>query len=69
MSYSLTIRRKRRKPAEFIVYFSLLFTFALPFMTAAWVEAVAREGTLNLPGPLARAWVEAERVTQIIFSA
>ena len=60
---------RRRRSAEFVIYFTLLFVLAIPFVTAAWVVDIIRAGTLNLPGPLARAWLEADRITPIIFSA
>ena len=62
-------RPGRRRSAEYAVYFTLIFLFALPFATASWLRDVARRGTLNLRGPWARAWVEADAVTPMIFSA
>ena len=58
-----------KRGAEFIIYFSILFVLAIPFATGAWVLEVIRKGTLNLHGPLARAWAEADRITPLIFSA
>lgn len=58
-----------RRGAEFTLYFIILFVAALPFATTAWVLDVIRKGTLNLHGPLARAWAEADRITPLIFSA
>ncbi|NRB35444.1 MAG: protein pufQ [Rhodobacteraceae bacterium] len=69
MSLDPNPRRKPRRKPEFILYFTILFLVALPFSMVSWVAAIAREGTLNLQGPLARAWVEADRITPIIFSA
>ncbi len=60
---------RRRRDAEFIVYFTLIFLTALPFVSVAWVGEVIRRKTLNLPGPLARAWCEADRITPLIYSA
>ena len=58
-----------RRGAEFTFYFSILFLCAIPFATAAWMIDVFRKQTLNLQGPLARAWCEADRITPLIFSA
>lgn len=59
----------RRRSVEFKVYFTLIFMLALPFATVRWLRDVARQGTLDLRGPLARAWAEADRTTPLIFSA
>ncbi|MDR9394546.1 cytochrome PufQ [Roseovarius sp. SYSU LYC5161] len=58
----------RRRSAEFHLYFAMIFLLALPFAAARWVRAVIRHRTLNLHGPLARAWAEADRITPVIFS-
>ncbi|MFC3614233.1 cytochrome PufQ [Lutimaribacter marinistellae] len=60
---------RRRRDAEFNVYFTLIFLTALPFVSVGWVRDVIRRRTLNLHGPLARAWCEADRITPLIFSA
>jgi len=62
-------RRSHRRGAEFHAYFALIFIAALPFQMVGWVLAIAARRTLNLPGPLARAWAEADRITPLIFSA
>ncbi|WP_084860651.1 cytochrome PufQ [Salibaculum halophilum] len=59
----------RPRSAEFHVYFTLIFVCALPFASLRWAREVARHRTLNLRGPLARAWAEADRMTPMIFSA
>ncbi len=59
----------RRRGAEFQFYFALIFTAAIPFAFAAWVRNVIRYRSLNMHGPLARAWAEADRITPVIFSA
>ncbi|MEQ9257965.1 MAG: cytochrome PufQ [Roseovarius sp.] len=59
----------RRRNAEFHFYFALIFALALPFATVRWVRDVIRCRTLDLRGPLARAWAEADRITPVIFSA
>ncbi|QIE42564.1 cytochrome PufQ [Meridianimarinicoccus aquatilis] len=62
-------RRPMRRGAEFHLYFALIFVLALPFSTGGWVLDVIARRTLNLHGPLARAWAEADRITPLIFSA
>jgi hypothetical protein len=59
----------QRRGAEFYLYFTLIFIFALPFATVRWVRDVIRMRTLDLRGPMARAWAEADRTTPLIFSA
>ena len=61
--------RTTKRGAEFNVYFGIIFTLALPFSSASWVLDVFQRQTLNLHGPLARAWAEADRITPLIFSA
>lgn len=58
-----------KKGAEFYVYFSIIFIFAIPFASVGWMLDVVQKHTLNLHGPLARAWAEADRITPILFSA
>jgi hypothetical protein len=53
---------------EFIVYFTAIFLLALPGAWVAWVRDIFRRRTLNLLGPAARAWAEADRITPLIFS-
>ena len=59
----------QRRGAEFVFYFSLIFVLAIPFVTGGWLLDVFQKQTLNLHGPLARAWAEADRITPLIFSA
>jgi hypothetical protein len=61
-------RRPVRRGFEFHLYFALIFVLALPFSSVAWVLDVMARHTLNLQGPLARAWSEADRITPLIFS-
>jgi hypothetical protein len=58
----------RRRSVEFHVYFTLIFLLALPTATWRWLRDVNRVRSLNLRGPLARAWAEADRTTPLIFS-
>ena len=62
-------RRAARRGLEFHAYFARIFLIALPFSTVGWVLDIVARRTLNLPGPLARAWAEADRITPLIFSA
>lgn len=57
----------RRRGAEYWVYFTLIFVLALPSASFRWARDILRHHTLNLRGPLARAWSEADRLTPIIF--
>ena len=61
--------RSTKRGTEFLLYFSLIFVLAIPFATAFWLLEVFQKQTLNLHGPLARAWAEADRITPLIFSA
>jgi len=54
---------------EFNVYFAMIFLLAIPFKMWRWIVHVIRRRSLNVRGPLARAWAEADRITPIIFSA
>lgn len=58
----------RRSSAEYRVYFLCIFLVALPFAFLRWGREAIRLRTLNLRGPLARAWLEADRITPMIFS-
>jgi hypothetical protein len=58
----------RRRNLEFYVYFTLIFLLSLPFAFGRWMRDIARYKTLNLRGPMARAWSEADRMTPLIFS-
>ncbi|MGR3802565.1 cytochrome PufQ [Marinibacterium profundimaris] len=57
-----------RRTAEFWVYFACILVIALPFCCVGWLRDVLRRQTFRLPGPLARAWAEADRTTPLIFS-
>jgi len=61
-------RSASRWSVEYRVYFTSIFILALPFASLRWGRDVARYRTLNLRGPLARAWAEADRMTPFIFS-
>lgn len=58
-----------KRGTEFLVYFSIIFVVAIPFAFVIWLLEVFQKQTLNLHGPLARAWAEADRITPLIFSA
>ena len=59
----------RGRGTEFNFYFALILMAAVPFGLASWVRDIARMRTLNIKGPLARAWCEADRITPLLFSA
>lgn len=59
----------RHRGLEFQVYFALIFVLALPVATVRWLREAIAQRTLDLRGPLARAWAEADRTTPLIFSA
>ena len=61
-------RHGRQRNAEFILYFTGIFLLALPSACISWMRDAIRLRTLNLFGPLARAWAEADRTTPLIFS-
>lgn len=61
-------RAGRGRNVEFQVYFTLIFLLAIPVGTERWIANVIRKRSLNVRGPLARAWAEADRVTPVIFS-
>ena len=63
-----TARTRSKRTPEFMVYFTILFILAIPFGTVEWVIQMFSRCTLNLRGPLARAWAEADRITPLIFS-
>ncbi len=58
----------RLRNAEFQFYFAVIFVLALPSSCITWMRDIFRHRTLNLLGPLARAWAEADRITPLIFS-
>ena len=59
---------RRQRTLEFHIYFALIFFLAIPFGVVQWILGISHRRTLNLRGPLARAWAEADRITPIIFS-
>jgi hypothetical protein len=69
---SNTDRRPKSRPGsrfEYVLFFSLIFILAIPFSTVDWMIDLYRKQTLVINGPLARAWLEAHRITPIICSA
>ncbi len=59
----------KKRGVEFNIYFSLIFILAIPVGTERWIANVVRKRSLDVRGPLARAWAEADRITPLIFSA
>ena len=59
----------RKRGLEFRIYFTLIFILAIPVGTERWIANVVRKRSLDVRGPLARAWAEADRITPLIFSA
>ena len=59
----------RRRSLEFHVYFALIFLIAIPIGFERWIADVIRKRSLDVRGPLARAWGQADRVTPMIFTA
>lgn len=59
----------RRRGVEFHIYFSLIFLLAIPVGTERWLANVVRKRSLDVRGPMARAWAEADRITPMIFTA
>ncbi len=59
---------ERKRTAEYRVYFTLIFLLAVPFEIVRCARDVVHYKTLNMRGPMARAWAEAERTTPLIFS-
>lgn len=63
-----TRRVGRKRGVEFQIYFSLIFLLAIPVGTERWLANVIRNRSLDVRGPLARAWAEADRITPLVFS-
>ena len=59
----------RKRGAEFSLYFTLIFLFALPVGLERYIANIVRKRSLDVRGPVARAWAEADRITPLIFSA
>jgi hypothetical protein len=62
-------RRGRTPPAEFMVYFAVIFAAALPFECIGWLFGAATGRARGGPGPVARALSTARIITPTIFSA
>ena len=62
-------RTAKRRGAEFYVYFSIIFVLAIPVGIERYLAAIIRKHSLDVRGPIARAWAEADRITPLIFSA
>ena len=62
------LRKKTTESVEYILFFVLIFVFAIPFGMVGWITELFRKKSLLINGPLARAWLEAHRITPVIFS-
>lgn len=62
-------RSGRKRGLEFQIYFTLIFILAIPVGCERWIANVIRAHSLDVKGPLAFAWAEADRITPLIFSA
>jgi hypothetical protein len=63
-----TLHHVKRVPkAEFLIYFTLIFSFALLPHVVGWVWQSVRHGKLPRLNPMARAWKDAQAVTPMIF--
>lgn len=62
------LRNKSTESVEYILFFVLIFVFAIPFGIVGWISELFRKKSLLINGPLARAWLEAHRITPVIFS-
>ncbi len=58
---------KRVPKAEFIVYFSMIFCLALVPHVLGWTYQTLRHASLPRLSPVARAWLDAQAVTPMIF--
>jgi len=63
------LKRQSSRSIEYIVFFTLIFICAIPFAAVQWVIDLYRTKSLLINGPLARAWLEAHRITPVIFLA
>ena len=61
-------RTKSNSSVEYVLFFCLIFVLAIPFGTVGWVIDLYHKKSLLINGPLARAWLEAHRITPVIFS-
>ncbi len=58
---------KRVPKAEFILYFTLIFSLALLPHVVGWLYQAVRHASLPRRSPLARAWLDAQAITPMIF--
>lgn len=62
------LKHRSNRSIEYVLFFTMIFILAIPFETVRWVLDVYRTKSLVINGPLARAWLEAHRITPVIFS-
>ncbi|MEL7115261.1 MAG: cytochrome PufQ [Pseudomonadota bacterium] len=61
--------KRSDRGTEFYIYFTLIFILAIPVGVERYLAAIIRKRSLDVRGPIARAWAEADRITPLIFSA
>lgn len=63
------VRAHKPPRTEYLIYFGIIFLATLPLATLSWALAAMRQGSLTDKGPIKRAWVQAQIITPMIFSA
>ena len=61
-------RKKINSRWEYAVIFWLIFLAASPFSMIHWIVDMYRRKSIFVDGPVTRAWLEAHRITPVIFS-
>lgn len=61
-------RKKINARWEYAVIFWLIFIAASPFSMIFWLVDIYRRKSIFVDGPVTRAWLEAHRITPVIFS-
>ena len=61
-------RKKINARWEYSVIFWLILLAASPFSMIFWLIDMYRRKSIFVDGPVTRAWLEAHRITPVIFS-
>ncbi len=61
--------RRRSAKTEFAIYFAIVFLATLPLATLTWAASAVRRRSLQIKGPVSRAWTQASIITPMIFAA